>query len=373
MDRTGKMNKLSAIVKYSGFPTYHTSYLYPDIPDKIKVKITKTYDPQIDANDIVAFIDQSVLGTGKAGTVFTLSGVYDKQFGKKPFYFNYTDIYSCYIEKVNGNDALAVRIKRGSTYHTYNDVKALKQVIYTVIPLIGKWGDSVTARQPGEIEKQGLTKKQVTACNGIIHGASVAAGSAGAGLAQIPLADTAIITPIQIAMITSLGAVFDIRLTESAAKAILASVTASFVGRGVAQILVGWIPGVGNAVNTATAAGLTEAVGWAAVAHFVQTNEDDRAKYRIEGMKAGYEVASDEFEAKLRKQAEDFINQKKVVAEEFANYQKLCKVYEDYIMKLQKELDEYKSLGTIVPVSTSDKLTDMKKQFEKLSSLKIVS
>ena len=34
------------------------------------------------------------------------------------------------------------------------------------------------------------------------------------------------------------------------------------VGRTVSQILIGWIPGIGNAINATTAAGLTEAIGW---------------------------------------------------------------------------------------------------------------
>jgi uncharacterized protein (DUF697 family) len=36
--------------------------------------------------------------------------------------------------------------------------------------------------------------------------------------------------------------------------------------KGVVQ--VGWVPGLGNAINATTAAGLTEAVGWAADAYF---------------------------------------------------------------------------------------------------------
>ena len=73
---------------------------------------------------------------------------------------------------------------------------------------------------------------------------------------------TAAITPIQLAMTVSLGAVFGIQLTQSAAAAALASVTAATVGRAVSQVLVGWIPGLGNAINASTAAALTESVGW---------------------------------------------------------------------------------------------------------------
>lgn len=39
-------------------------------------------------------------------------------------------------------------------------------------------------------------------------------------------------------------------------------------GRGISQVLVGWIPGYGNAINATTAAAVTEAIGWAADAYF---------------------------------------------------------------------------------------------------------
>ena len=83
----------------------------------------------------------------------------------------------------------------------------------------------------------------------LIHTASVAAAGAGAGLAQIPGSDNAVITPIQLTMTISLGKVFDIDLSESAAKAALGSVAASTIGRTVSQVLLGWIPGIGNAIN----------------------------------------------------------------------------------------------------------------------------
>lgn len=37
---------------------------------------------------------------------------------------------------------------------------------------------------------------------------------------------------------------------------------AATVGRTASQVLVGWIPGIGNAINATTAAGITEAMGW---------------------------------------------------------------------------------------------------------------
>ena len=80
--------------------------------------------------------------------------------------------------------------------------------------------------------------------------------------AQIPGSDNAVITPIQLTMTISLGRVFGKSLSEASAKAALASVAAATVGRTASQVLVGWIPGIGNAINATTAAGITEAMGW---------------------------------------------------------------------------------------------------------------
>ena len=107
-----------------------------------------------------------------------------------------------------------------------------------------------------------MTFEQQAKCHTIIHSASASAGAIGAGLAQVPCSDNLIITPIQLAMTIGLGQVFGIDLTESSAKAAMASASANLVGRAAAQVLVGWIPGVGNLINAGTAAALTEAMGW---------------------------------------------------------------------------------------------------------------
>ncbi|MDV3429502.1 MAG: hypothetical protein LIR50_21175 [Bacillota bacterium] len=113
-----------------------------------------------------------------------------------------------------------------------------------------------------------MTNEQNKKCQAIIHTASVAAGGVGAGLAQIPGSDNAVIVPIQVTMTISLGTVFGIKLDESAAKATLATATASMTGRAISQFLVGWIPGAGNLMNAATAAGITETIGWALAKDF---------------------------------------------------------------------------------------------------------
>lgn len=107
-----------------------------------------------------------------------------------------------------------------------------------------------------------MTDGQNAKVHAIIHTASAAAASVGAGLAQVPLSDSIVITPIQVTMVIMLGRVFGIELSEGAAKGAVAAAAASNVGRMVSQVLVGWIPVVGNAINASTAAAVTEAIGW---------------------------------------------------------------------------------------------------------------
>lgn len=224
------------------------------------------------------------------------------------------------------------------------------------------WDNVVCIKPSGEVGKVQLTKDQKNKCNAIIHTASVAAGGVGTGLAQIPLSDNAVITPIQITMITSLGAVFDIRVTEGVAKGIIGGATASIIGRGAVQLLLGWIPGIGNIVNTATAAGLTEAIGWMAVAHFFDLQQQNKAKYKVDGMKEGYATASEEYEGKLRKQADEFLKQVKNYKEQMDEYEKLLSEYEAYIYELEEKGDKSEK--------EYNNLTRAKEQYKALCDLR---
>ncbi len=111
---------------------------------------------------------------------------------------------------------------------------------------------------------------QLAKCHAIIHSASASAGAVGAGLAQLPCSDNAVITPIQLAMTIGLGQVFGTELTESSAQAAVASVASAAIGRTVSQVLVGWIPVAGNIINACTAASVTEAMGWMLAENFAR-------------------------------------------------------------------------------------------------------
>jgi uncharacterized protein (DUF697 family) len=124
--------------------------------------------------------------------------------------------------------------------------------------------------------KETLPKKEVceeigVKAHAMIHGAAVAAAAVGGGLAQIPVSGSLVITPIQISMIIALGSLHGKTLDKSAALGVLAAAYGPLVGRTVSQFLVGWIPGLGNLINAATAFVITESIGWSA--HKILSND----------------------------------------------------------------------------------------------------
>ena len=109
----------------------------------------------------------------------------------------------------------------------------------------------------------------------IIHAFSALAAGVGGGLAQLPCSDAAVLVPLQATMIGTLAAGRGIDLDLTAAAQLVLSFGATMAGRTGSQLLLGWLPGAGNLLNAATAAGLTEAVGWAAVAWFERLERRD--------------------------------------------------------------------------------------------------
>lgn len=113
--------------------------------------------------------------------------------------------------------------------------------------------------------------------HGVIHTASAAAAGVGAGLAQIPGSDAAVIVPLQVSMIVAIALAHGRRISDATATSLLGTFSATIAGRSISQLLVGWWPVIGNAINAATAASLTEAVGWAADAYFENLGRESGA------------------------------------------------------------------------------------------------
>ncbi|HEV8003717.1 MAG TPA: hypothetical protein VGP63_27880 [Planctomycetaceae bacterium] len=121
-----------------------------------------------------------------------------------------------------------------------------------------------------------MTPDQKSKCHVIIHGAATSGAGVAAAMAQLPGADNFPLTAIEIAMVIALGQVFSVSVTESGAKSIIAGFLGTIVGRGVSQVLFGWVPVFGNAINASTAAGVIEALGWAVAADFANNDNRDR-------------------------------------------------------------------------------------------------
>lgn len=128
-----------------------------------------------------------------------------------------------------------------------------------------------------------MTKKQKVKIHGIIHGASASAAAIGGGLANIPGSDAPALLAVQTTMIVAIGTVCGVSISDSLAKSMIADFLGVSVGKTVANILTGWLPGIGNGVNAATAATLTETIGWAALKSFENGIDvvDSEGKERI--------------------------------------------------------------------------------------------
>ena len=101
----------------------------------------------------------------------------------------------------------------------------------------------------------------------IIHSASAAAG-VGAGLAQLPGSDAPVLVGLQTGMILGIAQHHGASITKTAAADLVLTFAAEMTGRGISQFLIGWLPGIGNAINASTAAAITEAIGWSADTYF---------------------------------------------------------------------------------------------------------
>lgn len=318
-------------------------YVYPDVSEKIVKIVKKKIAVDISMSSIVAVIDSSLM-TSNDLLVLTTSGVYYSAFLMKKVFFNYTD-----IKDINKDNYINIKLQDDTIFYLssidYN-LDLIRSLLINLKDYCKKNGLE-TKKKSGKVTQEEMPAELLEKCHVIIHGASVAAGGVGAGLAQLPCSDAAVITPIQIGMIVGLGEVFGLNITDGIAKGIITGAAGAVVGRGIVQVAVGWIPGVGNAINTATAAGLTEVIGWIAAYQFYQDSLDNVAKYSLDGEKRGYEAASELYEKKLRSQADEFLKQKKDMQKEIEEYEKLLSEYEDYIKELEKTCEDMKRLVEI--------------------------
>lgn len=115
-----------------------------------------------------------------------------------------------------------------------------------------------------------MTKDQILKCNVAIHTATIAAGASGA--IPIPVADAVPMSAAQMTMVIALGAIFNQKISESTAKGLLGAAASTFAGREIIKLIpiAGWI------ASAATAAAVTEVIGWTIAVDFAK---DFRQEY----------------------------------------------------------------------------------------------
>ncbi|WP_308441755.1 YcjF family protein [Helicobacter pylori] len=116
-----------------------------------------------------------------------------------------------------------------------------------------------------QARKQAMIQAMIDESKTIIHLASVAAG--GVGLIPIPFSDAIAIAPIQAGMIYKMNDAFGVKMEDSVATSLitgLLGVTAvAQVGRTLVNGFLKFIPVVGSVAGGATAAVITEGIGFA--------------------------------------------------------------------------------------------------------------
>ena len=124
-----------------------------------------------------------------------------------------------------------------------------------------------------------MTDNQALQCHGIIHAAATSAAAVSGFSAQIPCADNLVLSGIEVGMVVALGGVFGRHITRSMAESLVAAQVGTLGGRCLSQLLVGWIPGIGNVTNAVTAAGVVESLGWLFADRFAREAEAIRSLY----------------------------------------------------------------------------------------------
>lgn len=112
----------------------------------------------------------------------------------------------------------------------------------------------------------------------VIKAAAVAAGAAAA--APIPMADAAVLGPIQLGMMGRVAKIYDLELTTMMPAGTLAQVGVQIAGQALARSVLKLIPGAGNVISASVASALTVATGegWMRLCEQVHTGKLDPSK-----------------------------------------------------------------------------------------------
>ena len=127
----------------------------------------------------------------------------------------------------------------------------------------------------------------------VIYSNSILAGAAA--LVPIPVADIAVITPMQIAMVATIGHFYGVEISKKSILELLSTIGAGMSFREIARQIIKFIPGYGQAVSATIAFAGTVALGKVAV-HWFENNCSMPEKELKEAFKNYSEMAKKEYE-----------------------------------------------------------------------------
>ncbi|WES66304.1 50S ribosome-binding GTPase [Microbacter sp. GSS18] len=106
---------------------------------------------------------------------------------------------------------------------------------------------------------------------------AASAAAAGAAAVPVPVADAAILAPIQLGMMGRIAIIYDLEIKSMLSAGALAQVGVQLAGRALASSLLKLIPGAGSVINAGVAAALTGATGegWTRLCEQVHTGKLD--------------------------------------------------------------------------------------------------
>ena len=110
--------------------------------------------------------------------------------------------------------------------------------------------------------------------------AAAASAAAAAAAIPVPVADAAVLAPIQLTMMGRIAAIYDLELKTMLSAGALAQLGVQMTGQALARSFLKLIPGAGSAIGASVAFALTAATGeaWLRLCEHIHTGKLDLNK-----------------------------------------------------------------------------------------------
>src|SRR5574344_814487 len=257
--------------------------------------------------------------------IFTFSGIsFIENMGSK-YFMNYKDFTNI--------DQIPISKDYRKYLSDEIEIDDLTGLLSSLKAFAAQKQDSECIRPTGIIPKIELPKK----CKIIIN--SCVASTAGIGAIPIGVADSALITPIQVAMVISIGVEFGELLSKEQAMSLLKVYTGMLVGRNVSKMVGSFIPVVGWIANAGIDGVITKIMGENVAKTFYIKNLQKNILQKEEGTRRGYKYADLAEENTILTDTDKFETGDKNSNSDAGSFLDVYDKCENYITNLEKQKD----------------------------------